>query len=107
MRTKRIAAFAATAVVGLVVGTGVGMAAAQTELTVSHAAGVSSSMMGDAMGTRGTMPGGMAGPGMDAMHAAMRDQMPVTVRKQCDALHAQMVAGSSSTSSHTAHHKTL
>jgi hypothetical protein len=106
MRTKRIAAFAATAVVGLVVGTGVGMAAAQTELTMSHTAGVSSSMMGTAMGTRGTMPSGMAGPGMDAMHSAMRNQMPASVRKQCDALHAQMTAGSGSTDSHTAHHKT-
>jgi hypothetical protein len=82
MRTKRIPVLVATGVLGLALGTGVGIAAARPDSTVAPAATVSGSMMGSTHG--GAVP-----VDMDAMHAAMRDRMPASVRQRCDALHEQ------------------
>jgi hypothetical protein len=43
-------------------------------------------MMGSTMGST---HGGAVPVDMDAMHAAMRDRMPASVRQRCDALHEQ------------------
>jgi len=116
MQTKRMRVFVATGVFGLALGTGVGIAAARPHTAVvSPAATTSGSMMGGSMmggstgatgmmGATGSMHGGTAGVDMDAMHAAMRDRMPASLRAQCDALHAQMTAGA--TTNHGAHHPT-
>lgn len=90
MRTKRIPVLVATGVLGLALGTGVGIAAARPDSTVAPAATVSGSMMGSTTGsTMGSTHGGAVPVDMDAMHAAMRDRMPASVRQRCDALHEQ------------------
>lgn len=121
MRTKRIQVLVATGVMGLALGTGVGIAAARSHPTVSTTATISGSMMDSTgttrsmmggtagaaslMGTTGSMHGGQVSLNMDAMramHAGMRSQMPASVRQRCDALHAKMKADA--TDSHAAHH---
>lgn len=118
MRTKRIQVLVATGVMGLALGTGVGIAAARSHPTVSTTATISGSMMDSTgttrsmmggtagaaslMGTTGSMHGGQVSLNMDAMHAGMRSQMPASVRHRCDDLHTTMKADA--TDSHAAHH---
>lgn len=72
--SNKLRTLAATGIAGAVLGAGIGMAAAGDEPDA---------------GPPATAPSG-AYESMDAMHAAMRDQMPEDLAAQCDAMHAAM-----------------
>jgi hypothetical protein len=73
---KRFALSALTGLVGLALGAGIGVAAAQ--------AGTDSPPRAEATAT---MPDGTQ---MDAMHDAMREHMPGALAEHCDEMHGSM-----------------
>jgi Spy/CpxP family protein refolding chaperone len=74
---SKILTLTATGVAGLVLGAGIGVAAAATD--------------------QGNRPAGAERvqdvSSMDEMHDAMRDQMPADLVEQCDQMHAAMTDG--------------
>ena len=92
---SKILTLAATGLAGIVLGAGIGVAAAgEAPSPPRERSGLTAAMetcsmdMGSMMGSidMGSMDMGS----MDEMHASMRDQMPAEVAEQCDDMHAAM-----------------
>jgi hypothetical protein len=78
---SKILTLTATGFVGVVLGAGIGVAAAGdgTPVPFERPAMMETAPMG---------MGGMDARSMDEMHATMRDQMPAELAERCDEMHA-------------------
>jgi hypothetical protein len=90
---SKILTLAATGLAGVVLGAGIGIAAAgdTTPTTVGRSPDTPTMDMGSMdMGSMDMAAMDMAA--MDEMHASMRDQMPAGMTEQCDEMNAAMAA---------------
>jgi hypothetical protein len=91
---SKILTLAATGFVGVVLGAGIGVAAAGDGalMPIERPAMMQTAPMG---------MGAMDARSMDEMHATMRDQMPAEMAERCDEMHATMA---SQMGRHAEHH---